>query len=604
MRAGVVSVSDKGISDNAGPQPDEDLQDSLLAELLAGLLEQHRVQGQADLEAVVRQHPHLADELRQVWTVAVVAEELAKPAQVEHFPPTLPSDAPGPPLELASSWAAGKSPHNTTPPSEFGDYELLEELGRGGMGVVYRARQKSLDRQVALKMILRGDLATEQDIARFRAESAAAAHLDHPHIVPIYEVGDVQGRPYFSMRFVAGLTLAERLAQGPMPAREAAELLLPICRAIAHAHQQGVLHRDLKPSNIMIDEQGTPHVTDFGLAKRMTGEANLTRTGAIIGTPNYMAPEQAAGARGQVGPASDVYSLGTILYQMLVGRPPFQAATPVDTVLMVLEQDPVRPRVLNPRADADLEMISLKCLQKPPDLRYADAGALADDLSAYLAGEPIAARTGAFWQVLGRLFRETHHAPILENWGLLWMWHSLVLLILCVATNVLHWQGVSNRWAYVGIWTGGVGTWAAIFWTLRHRAGPITFVERQVAHVWGSSVICSTLLYAHEWMLGLPPLELSPVLGLISGSVFLVKASILSGWFYLQALALFATSFLMALFPEYGLTLFGIVSAACFFFPGLKYYLQLRYTTRLTFPFDDPTLPAKPSTGSAFSAAP
>jgi serine/threonine-protein kinase len=292
-----------------------------------------------------------------------------------------------------------------------------------------------------------------------------------------------------------------------------------------------------------------------------------------------MSPEQAAGSRGEVGPASDVYSLGAVLYNCLTGRPPFQAASPVDIVMMVLEQDPVLPRLLNPKADSDLEMIALKCLQKPAELRYRSAAALADDLSAYLANEPISARSTNVTQLVSRIFRETHHAGILENWGLLWMWHSLALLILCGVTNWFQWRNVTARSPYLALWIVGMGTWAAVFWTLRRRAGPITFIERQIAHVWGASMVASSLLFAVETLLDMPVLTLSPVLPLIGATVFVIKAGILSGAFYVQAIALFATSLLMAWIrkeglPDYGLTLYGVVSAVSFFVPGWKYYRQ------------------------------
>src|SRR5262245_9317536 len=518
-----------------------------------------------DLEAECRQHPGLAKDLRELWGVVVVARAAGSNSALVAAvnAPTLPPESPG-------DFPSGQ----LTLPARFGDYELREELGRGGMGVVYRAAQTSLGREVAVKMILRGQLASPADRERFEAEAQAAARLDHPGIVPVYEVGEVGGRAYFSMKHVRGTTLAQRLADGPLPPREAAQIMAAVARAIHFAHLRGVLHRDLKPSNILLDEQGEPHVTDFGLAKQLEGAATLTKTGAVLGTPAYMAPEQASGNRGQIGPASDVYSLGVILYHMLTGRPPFQAASPGEMVLLVLEQDPVPPRMLNPKADRDLEMICRRCLQKPIDLRYASAAALADDLEAYLNDESISARSGRFAQVLAGLMRETHHAAVLENWGLLWMWHSLVLLIACFATNLLDLMGVQNRWSYFLLWTAGLGAWAGVFWALRRRMGPVTFVERQIAHLWAGSMICIALLFPLEWALGLRPLELSPVLGLVTGMVFLAKAGILSGEFYVPAIALFATSGLMARYPQYAHFIFGVVSAACFFFPGLKYYRQ------------------------------
>jgi eukaryotic-like serine/threonine-protein kinase len=548
--------------------------DDLLAELLNRFTAKLRIGERPDIEQAIRQHPELATELRELWGAVMVADAVAAHSSMTFAIPR------GGENSKATNSHSVRQPINSpiALPSLLGDYELLEELGRGGMGVVYKARQLSLGRSVALKMILRGALASPADLARFQAEAEAVARLDHPNIVPLYEVGQLEGQPYFSMKFVAGTTLARKLAEGPLPPREAAEMLAPICRAIHFAHRQGLLHRDLKPSNILLDEDGRPLVTDFGLAKRFTDGTSLTHTGAVVGTPSYMAPEQAAGGRGDIGPASDVYSLGTILYQMLTGRPPFQAASPVDTVLMVLEQDPLPPRVVNAKADRDLEMIALKAIQKPPDLRYHTTEAMAEDLEAYLAGEPVSARSGGLTQVIARLFRETHHATVLQNWGLLWMWHSAVLLLLCTVTNWLKWRDVNSRWPYLALWAGGLIVWAPIFWAIRRRAGPVTFVERQIAHVWGAAVAASISLFIVEMLLGLPVLTLSPVLGLVNGMVFVVKAGILTGTFYVQAAALFITAGLMCVFPSVGLLIFGIVSALCFFVPGLKYYREARST--------------------------
>jgi len=225
-------------------------------------------------------------------------------------------------------------------------------------------------------------------------------------------------------------------------------------------------------------------------------------------------------------------------------------------------------------------LIALMALQKPPELRYPSAQAMAEDLEAYLASEPISARSGGITQVIARLFRESHHATVLRNWGLLWMWHSVVLLTICLLTNYMDWIGIQARWPYMMLWTVGLCVWAPIFWALRYRAGPVTAIERQVAHVWGASVISSILLFGVEYIMHEPVLKLSPVLGLFSGMVFLVKAGMLSGMFYIQAAALFMTSLAMAQWPSVAHTIFGIVSGLCFFIPGLKYYRQRREQDR------------------------
>ncbi len=274
----------------------------------------------------------------------------------------------------------------------FGDYEVIREIARGGMGVVFQARQVSLNRLVALKMILAGQLADDTDIQRFHTEAEAAANLDHPGIVPIFEVGQHEGQHYFSMGFVEGQSLSQRIASGPLPAVEAAELIRRVADAIEYAHQRGVIHRDLKPANILLDRSGNPRVTDFGLAKKVQGDSGLTGSGQIMGTPSYMPPEQAGGKRGEVGPPADVYALGATLYCLLSGKPPFQAATVMDTVLQVIGDEPVPPRRLNPSVPRDLETICLKCLEKDPARRYPSAAALREDLRRFLAGEPIAAR--------------------------------------------------------------------------------------------------------------------------------------------------------------------------------------------------------------------
>jgi hypothetical protein len=563
--------------------------EALLATLVEELSELRGPAAQTALERLAAAHPPLGGQLRELFAAMLVTDAVAEQStifypggrsdeehghEVRSQPPTGSHSGGSSPSDSQPASPAGLLPGVTPLPACFGDYELLEEIGRGGMGVVYRALQKSLGRTVAIKMLLRRDLATPADLSRFRSEAEAAAQLDHPGIVSVFEVGEYDGHPFYSMQFVEGTTLAKSLLQGPLPAREAAALLAKVADAVHAAHARGVLHRDLKPSNILIDAGGEPHVSDFGLAKRLEADDSVTHTGAILGTPCYMSPEQAAGSRGDVGPTSDVWSLGAILYQMLTGRPPFQASSPMDTLLAVLESDPPVPRSIARQVDRDLEMIALKTLQKPQDLRYATAADLAADLRAFLAGEPVAARQGGFADIVARLFRETHHAVVLENWGLLWMWHSVVILSLCVTTDVLAWQGVTTRWPYLVLWAGGLALWAPIFWALRHRTGPVTAVERQIAHIWGGGVIASVMLFWVEALLDLPVLTLSPVLALVAGLVFFAKAGILSGAFYIQTALLFATALVMCLARDVSHIIFGLVSGICFFVPGLKYFRQ------------------------------
>jgi WD40 repeat protein len=277
---------------------------------------------------------------------------------------------------------------------EVPGYEVEAEVGRGGMGVIYRARHRGLGRTVALKMILAGAEAGPEEHARFRTEAAAVARLQHAHIVQVHDAGEHQGRPYLALEFIDGGSLKDALDGTPRPTRDAAALVETLARAVHHAHQRGIVHRDLKPANVLLTADGTPRVTDFGLAKLVAGPAGgagPTRTGAVVGTPSYMAPEQADGKK-EVGPAADVYALGVILYELLTGRPPFQAATPLDTLLQVLHDEPVPVGRLSPQVPRDLETVCHKCLHKEPHCRYASAEALADELGRFLRGEPVRAR--------------------------------------------------------------------------------------------------------------------------------------------------------------------------------------------------------------------
>jgi serine/threonine protein kinase len=564
--------------------------DERLANLLEELL--HSPGAAVNWTEIRQKHPDLADELRELWGTVHLAEHLMIPSALANvataaWPGPGDKSAGSDLVDRPLSFPAVRSDREPSDVRTLGDYRILREIGRGGMGIVYQAIQQSLGRTVALKMVLHPDLAGPEATARLRVEAAAVAQLNHPNIVSVYEIGeDEQHRTFFSMQFIEGTTLAAKIHEAILGSREAAEILIPVCRAVAHAHRKGVVHRDLKPSNILLDRQGRPYVTDFGLAKQVAIDSDdpqlqplkhtsLTGTGAIMGTPGYMAPEQASSPGTLPTSSADVYSLGAILYAAVTGRPPVQSASPINAILQLLEQEPPPPRLLNPSIDPDMEMIILKSLQKPTDLRYATADDLADDLEAFLRNEPVQARSSRIGDVLSRVFRPTHHAVILRNWGTLWMWHAAVLWTLCIATNVIQLRGVDSRLPYLALWTVGLGTWAFAFWRLRHRAGPVTFVERQIAHIWAASMASSTLLFAIEAILGLPVLKLSPVLGVISAAVFVAKAGILSGEFYFQAIALFATALVMAAVPTWGLTIFGTVSALCFLVPGYRLHRQV-----------------------------
>ena len=280
---------------------------------------------------------------------------------------------------------------------DFGDYELLEQIGRGGQGVVFRARQKSLNRTVALKVINLGQWASKAHLKRFRLEAEAAARLEHPGIVPIHEVGERDGSCYFSMKFVEGGQLDEVVRREAMPIRRAVEFIAKVARIVHYAHEHGILHRDIKPGNILLDAKGEPHLTDFGLARLVESESTVTRTMEVLGTPSYMAPEQAVGNNAAISSVTDVYGLGAVLYQLLTGQPPFAGGTTYETIKLLLDTEPRQPRLLNSKIDRDLSIICVKCLEKDPKRRYSSALALAEDLERWLKHEPIQARrTGIF----------------------------------------------------------------------------------------------------------------------------------------------------------------------------------------------------------------
>jgi tetratricopeptide (TPR) repeat protein/tRNA A-37 threonylcarbamoyl transferase component Bud32 len=412
---------------SAGPaEPSE--RERQMQEIIAAFLAAEDAGQRPDPAVVLKAHPELADELGaffrsydRIGRLAAPLRAVAREVEItEQDPGTAFSASPGPPGGVPEATQAspatgalapsppedrdatapvtpdGASDNELLEPGSrvryFGDYELQSVLGRGGMGVVYKARQISLNRTVALKMLRTGALATDDDLRRFQNEAEAVAMLDHPHIVPILEVGQHQEQRYFSMKLIDGQSLDCKLSGYTDDPKAAAQLVRTVAEAVHHAHQRGILHRDLKPGNVLIDERGQPHVTDFGLAKRAQAASEVTQTGAILGTPAYMAPEQAAGRREMVTTATDVYGLGAILYALLTGRAPFGGDSPIHTLEQVRERTAEPPSKRNPRVPRDMEVICLKCLEKDSARRYASAEALADDLRRYITGEPILAR--------------------------------------------------------------------------------------------------------------------------------------------------------------------------------------------------------------------
>jgi eukaryotic-like serine/threonine-protein kinase len=386
------------------PGSDDD-REQRLNQVIADYLEAQEIGQPLDRAALLQECPDLAAELVLFFANQDHLAQLTAPLRDAHQPENCDGSDPALiPFSRSRPGERGRPDEHTATETSvryFGDYELIEILAEGGMGVVYRARQVSLNRELALKMVRAGRFATPADLERFRMEAEAAAHLDHPHVVPIYEIGEYEGHHYFSMKFVEGGNLAAQIEKFTANPRAAVRLVATVARAVHYAHERGILHRDLKPSNILLGgpiggplEQRVPLVTDFGLAKRFEGRAvvNLTQSGSIVGTPGYMAPEQAEGRREAITTAADVHALGAILFELLTGQPPFRADTILETLRMIREQEPDRPRNLNPRLDVDIETIVLKCLEKSPGRRYHSAQAMAEDLDRWLADRPIQAR--------------------------------------------------------------------------------------------------------------------------------------------------------------------------------------------------------------------
>jgi serine/threonine-protein kinase len=457
----------------------------------------------------------------------------------------------------------------------FGDFVLLGELGRGGMGVVYKAFEPTLGRHVAVKMILSGALSGEGELQRFHAEASAAARLQHPHIVKVHRVGVQDERHYFSMDYIDGPSLAQRLAEGPLPGRTAARYLATVARAIQHAHDEGILHRDIKPGNILLDADDQPHVTDFGLAKHLSGESAQTRTGALLGTPSYMSPEQARGEK-VLTPAADVYGLGALLYELLTARPPFRAETALETVLQVMHNEPVPPRLLNPRIDRDLETICLKCLAKSPRDRYGSSGELADDLERYLQGASIQARSLNMIDYLHRTLERSHFDVEFQAYGNL----ILVFALIVAVTHAVKYVLIITDQPYLLIAGARLAQFLlmvlALWWQRPMGRGllPSTAAERLLWSVWLAYVgACFLASEVTRRMWGIEALyrgEYYPFYALFTAMAFFVLGSSYWGWLYAVGAAFFALALVMVADTHWAVLEFGGLWTVALVMIGLR----------------------------------
>lgn len=519
----------------------------LIEELLALEIELRREVGERPLPFdFIQRFPQCRELIAELFGAA--PGEL-DPDETPAWPPspshsTLVDSSPGVELKRdagAASVVAGDQDQDAPAPGKrFGKYELISEIARGGMGVVYRARDTVLDRVVAIKMILSGAMASADERGRFQREAQLVARLDHPNVVPIHEVGEQDGLSYFTMRLIEGGSLADRVDAYKDP-RASARLIAVLARAIQFANEEGFIHCDLKPSNILMDLDGSPRITDFGLARHASESTGMTVSGAILGTPSYMAPEQAAGHRQKISPATDVYGLGAILYELLTGRPPFRLPTKMETVLHALYGEPIPPRELRPDLPRELESICLKCLEKSPKDRYASAAELADDLTRYLQGDPVGS-TGLLQKVRRWTRREPEVVSRLVGLGLVSMlteanyrifspepdpwyhasiqmilalWAALTLLFPVLHRRVRRSDRVRSLWSAADIFCLTLSIWVLealdspllIGYPLMIAASGLWFRERIVWLTAAMAVVGYLVLYYHEatiWISGRP----------------------------------------------------------------------------------------------------
>jgi len=481
-----------------------------------------------------------------------------------------------------------RPPQDESAPQPFGKYQLLGELGRGGMGVVYRAHQTDLDRPVALKMILSSRLASPDDVRRFYAEARAAGSLRHPNIVGIHEAGEVHGQHFFAMDFIEGRSLAQELGRGPFEPRRAAECLAAVARAVQYLHEHNMIHRDLKPSNILLAPDGTPYVTDFGLAKTYGTDSAHTQSGLIVGTIGYMSPEQAAGHAPAHSPQSDIYSLGAILFELLTGRPPFQNASPIDTLLEVIEGEPPRPRSLNRNIPLSLELVCLRCLEKDPRRRYQSAAALVEDLEHFLRGEPLTVTPAS---VFHRVLRWGRREPTLAM-------HLGAILVSALIVQ-LKYMISGYDLPYHLVVMGLFGAWAAVAllcqFLLRRADGNFA------RYLWAAAdtYLLTIMLYVADDPLG-PLLIGYPLLIVASGLFFRVR---LVTFMTVACLVAYGSLVLVGRDPVVK-SQYTLLYAAALAVIGLVCGYQTYRVRMLTGYFEGPSAPRDRGSRSAAQSAP
>jgi serine/threonine-protein kinase len=461
-----------------------------------------------------------------------------------------------------TDWSPADQPAEPGPPPGLPGYEVLGRTGWGGMGVVYKVRNLSLKRVEAIKVIRAGGFAGPRDLARFRFEAEAAAGLDHPNIVTVYGVGEAGGRPYLAMRWVDGTSLAE---WQPGSAGEVARLMGKAARGVDYAHRRGILHRDLKPANILVDASGEPHVADFGIARRLGGEATVTQVGGVVGTPAYMSPEQARGVT-DLTVASDVYALGAVLYELLADRPPYTGSVPAVLAQVQSDEAPPEPRRLNPAADPDLEAVCLKCLEKDAPRRYRTAGELADDLDRYVRGEPVSARPPGFWDWLRQVWKTRPEPSPHYAWQML-LWTGVVCLLMHGAVFAFAAGGGSAA----GVWAVNLGGWVAIlaflWYYLARRFRHLKVAERYammtaVGHCLGHLGLFLALVPLSAAVPAADTLGLYPPLAALGGLTLFVNGATYWSRFLPIGLGLMvAAPVVMAEWPAAAPLVYGVVYA-------------------------------------------